>query len=42
MRNVLIHEYFDVDKDIAWDTLKNSLPEFKKAIERVMRERMAQ
>ncbi len=22
MRNVLIHEYFDVDEDIAWDTLK--------------------
>jgi len=32
MRNVLIHEYFDVDLDIAWDTLNKDLPAFKKQI----------
>ena len=36
MRNILIHEYFDVDLDIAWNTLKNELPEFKKAIQELL------
>ncbi|MFH1990356.1 MAG: DUF86 domain-containing protein [Patescibacteria group bacterium] len=37
MRNVLIHEYFDVDLDIAWNTLKNDLPEFKKAVQQLLK-----
>jgi uncharacterized protein with HEPN domain len=36
MRNILIHEYFDVDLDIAWNTLKNDLPVFKKAIQELI------
>ena len=32
MRNVVIHEYFDMDHDLVWKTLKESLPEFKKQI----------
>ena len=32
MRNALIHEYFDVDLDVAWDTLNKDLPELKKQI----------
>jgi uncharacterized protein with HEPN domain len=38
MRNVLIHEYFDVDLDVAWDTLKNDLPKFKQQIVDLMKE----
>lgn len=26
MRNKLIHEYFDVDLDEVWDTVKNDIP----------------
>ena len=26
MRNIMIHEYEDVDLDIVWDTVKNDLP----------------
>lgn len=33
MRNFIIHEYFDVDLSVVWDTIKKDLPPFKKAIE---------
>ncbi len=32
MRNVLIHEYFNVDLPIVWDTCKKNLPELKSFI----------
>jgi len=33
MRNLLIHEYDDVDLSIVWDTVKTGLPALMKAIE---------
>lgn len=36
MRNVLLHEYFDVDMQITWNALKNHLPKFKKSIEQLI------
>jgi len=33
MRNILIHEYFDVDLNLVWNTVKKDLPELKKHIE---------
>jgi uncharacterized protein with HEPN domain len=32
MRNILAHEYFDVDVNITWNALKNHLPQFKQVI----------
>lgn len=32
MRNFLIHEYFDVNKKVVWDTCKKNLPALKKII----------
>ncbi|MCB9771302.1 MAG: DUF86 domain-containing protein [Candidatus Omnitrophica bacterium] len=32
MRNKIIHEYFGVDLEIIWKTIRESLPVFKKAI----------
>ena len=29
MRDVLIHDYFEVDLQIVWDVVKNRLPELK-------------
>lgn len=29
MRNILIHEYFDVNKKVVWATCKNNLPQFR-------------
>jgi uncharacterized protein with HEPN domain len=35
MRNKMIHEYFDVDWDVVWATVKNELPQLKQQIEAV-------
>lgn len=35
MRNKIIHEYFGVDEDILWKTIKEDLPVFKEQIERL-------
>ncbi|EKD23117.1 MAG: hypothetical protein ACD_83C00046G0003 [uncultured bacterium] len=32
MRNKVIHEYFGVDLEILWQTIKEDLPEFKSQI----------
>jgi uncharacterized protein with HEPN domain len=36
MRNVLIHEYDDVDWPIVWDTVRNDLPPLIVALERIV------
>jgi len=36
MRNKMIHEYFDVDWDIVWATVKNDLPQLKQQIEALL------
>jgi uncharacterized protein with HEPN domain len=32
MRNKMIHEYFDVDWDVVWATVRNDLPLLKQQI----------
>ncbi len=36
MRNFIIHEYFGVDLEIVWETIKKDLPLFKKEIEKLL------
>jgi uncharacterized protein with HEPN domain len=36
MRNVLIHDYDDVDFDIVWDTVQNDLPKLVSALEKIL------
>jgi len=38
MRDKLIHEYFGVDYDILWQTIKRRLPEVKPYIEKILKE----
>jgi len=33
MRNVLVHHYFGIDKEIVWDAIENELPALKAAID---------
>jgi uncharacterized protein with HEPN domain len=33
MRNKMIHQYFDVDWDVVWRTVKSDLPDLKRRIE---------
>ena len=36
-RNVLVHEYFRVDLDIAWNIVENELPMLVEALHRMIR-----
>ena len=36
MRNVMIHEYDDIDLVIVWDTVQNDLPRLVAALEEVV------
>jgi uncharacterized protein with HEPN domain len=38
MRDKLIHEYFGVNLELVWSTVKNKLPEFKKQISKILEE----
>jgi uncharacterized protein with HEPN domain len=37
--NKMIHEYFDMDWDVVWRTVRDDLPPLKKQIEAVLAER---
>ncbi len=36
MRNKVIHEYFGVDEEILWKTIKEDLPIFKEQLEELL------
>lgn len=36
MRNILIHEYFGVDTEMVWNTVKSDLPTLKKQVENIL------
>ena len=38
MRNILVHDYFTVDLDILWITLKEDLPLLKTSIQALLKE----
>jgi uncharacterized protein with HEPN domain len=38
MRNKMIHDYFDVDVNVVWGTVKQDLPALKKQIEQILNE----
>ena len=35
-RNVLVHDYFGIDLEAVWDTIKNNLPSLKENIKKVL------
>jgi uncharacterized protein with HEPN domain len=39
MRNKVIHEYFGVDEEILWKTIKEDLPVFKGQIAEILKEK---
>lgn len=38
MRNFLIHKYFGVNVERVWETVKKSLPQFKKHVSEILSE----
>jgi len=39
LRNILIHEYFGIDKVIVWDIVRGKVPSLKTACENLLAER---
>jgi len=38
MRNKMIHDYFDVDANVVWSTVKDDLPRLKQQIDDLLKE----
>ena len=38
MRHKLIHEYFGIDTEVVWETVKEDLPPLQAAVERILQE----
>jgi uncharacterized protein with HEPN domain len=38
MRNVLVHGYFDIDADIAWEAARRDVPALRPALEQLLQE----
>lgn len=36
-RDILVHDYFGIDLESVWDTLRNNIPYFKEQIARVLK-----
>ncbi len=36
MRNILVHAYFAIDKDIVWSVVDQDLPDLKRQIEAIL------
>ena len=36
LRNRIIHEYFNVDLDILWQTIQENIPELQEALEKII------
>jgi uncharacterized protein with HEPN domain len=39
MRHVLVHRYFEIDRDLVWSVVTVDLPELKQRIEAILEER---
>lgn len=37
MRNVFVHEYFGIDSSLAWEIIKNDLPELKEKVIEILK-----
>ncbi|MEQ8961201.1 MAG: DUF86 domain-containing protein [Coleofasciculus sp. C2-GNP5-27] len=36
MRNILTHNYFEIDLDVVWSAVENDLPDLKRQIEAIL------
>lgn len=36
MRNFIVHEYFSVDLNFVWETIFETIPNFKKDISKIL------
>ena len=36
MRNILVHHYFGIDRDLVWDVIERDMTNFKKTIKEIL------
>ncbi|RLA86953.1 MAG: nucleotidyltransferase [Deltaproteobacteria bacterium] len=36
LRDIVVHEYFGIDKEILWDVVTNEVPELLRAVENIL------
>jgi len=41
MRNILVHDYFGIDLKIVWSVVENDLPDLKRQVKTMLREKKA-
>jgi uncharacterized protein with HEPN domain len=39
MRNKIVHDYFEIDVSKIWDTAKNDIPQLKRAVWKLLKDR---
>ncbi|MBI5303450.1 MAG: DUF86 domain-containing protein [Chloroflexi bacterium] len=39
MRNKIVHDYFEIDVSRIWDTAKDDIPQLKKAVSKLLKDR---
>jgi uncharacterized protein with HEPN domain len=38
LRDIVVHEYFGINKDIIWDVIRNKIPELKREVKKILKE----
>jgi uncharacterized protein with HEPN domain len=38
LRDIVVHEYFGVNRDIIWDVIKNKIPELEKEVKIILKD----
>jgi uncharacterized protein with HEPN domain len=38
LRDIVVHEYFGINKDIIWDVIKNKIPELEKEVRKILKD----
>ncbi len=38
LRDIVVHEYFGINKDIIWDVINNKIPELEKEVKKILRQ----
>lgn len=38
LRDIVVHEYFGINRDIIWDVITNKIPELEKEVKKILKE----
>ncbi len=38
LRDIVVHEYFGINKEIIWDVIQNKIPELEKEVKKILKD----